>query len=79
MDRQHAGASQAARQPAAGDPADDTTAPILTHVRLNKKKLKRRQRSALSSDVSEAAAVTVTVFKRNRRVATIPCRRRPAP
>lgn len=53
-------------------PPHDTTAPVLSGARLSKKKLKRRRGGTLSFDVSEAAAVTVTIFKKKRRVASIP-------
>ena len=53
-------------------PPRDTTAPVISGAHLNKKKLRRKRGGTLSFDVSEAAAVTVTIFKKKRRVATIP-------
>jgi secreted trypsin-like serine protease len=53
-------------------PPRDTTAPVISRARLNKKKLKRRRGGTLRFDVSEAAAVTVTILRKQRRVATIP-------
>jgi secreted trypsin-like serine protease len=53
-------------------PPRDTTAPLLTGARLSRNKIKRRRGATLSFDVSEAAAVTVTILKKNRRVATVP-------
>ncbi|HEX5619113.1 MAG TPA: serine protease [Solirubrobacteraceae bacterium] len=53
-------------------PPRDTTAPVVSGARLSKKKLKRRRGGTLSFDVSEAAAVTVTIIKKKRRVASIP-------
>jgi len=52
-------------------PPRDTTAPVVSGVRM-KRKVKRRRGATLSFDVSEAAAVTVTVFRKQRRVASIP-------
>lgn len=46
-------------------PPADTTAPVLRRVRLNKHALTRRG-ARLSFDVSEAAAVTVTILRRGR-------------
>jgi secreted trypsin-like serine protease len=53
-------------------PPRDTTPPVISGAHLNKKKLKRKRGGRLSFDVSEASAITVTIFKKNRRVATIP-------
>jgi secreted trypsin-like serine protease len=53
-------------------PPRDTTAPVVSGARLSKKKVKRRRGTTLSFDVSEAAAVTVTISKKKRRVASIP-------
>jgi hypothetical protein len=53
-------------------PPRDTTAPVLANARLSKKRVKRRRGATLSFDVSEAAAVTVTILKKSPRVATIP-------
>ena len=57
-------------------PPRDSTAPVVSGARLSKKKVKRRRGATLSFDVSEAAAVTVTILKKSRRVATVPL---PAP
>jgi secreted trypsin-like serine protease len=43
-------------------PPRDTTPPVLSHAKLGRKKLKRRRSTTLSFHLSEAAAVTVTVF-----------------
>jgi secreted trypsin-like serine protease len=53
-------------------PPRDTTAPVISGAHLSRKKLKRKRGGRLSFDVSEASAVTVTIFKKKRRVATIP-------
>lgn len=53
--------------PAAGiAPAPDTTAPVLSRVRLSKRTFTRRG-ARLSFDVSEAAAVKLTILKRGHR------------
>jgi secreted trypsin-like serine protease len=53
-------------------PPRDTTAPVVSGARLSRKKVKRRRGATLSFDVSEAAAVTVTILRKTRRVATVP-------
>jgi secreted trypsin-like serine protease len=63
------------RPPAPGpviQPPRDTTAPVVSGARLSKKKVKRRRGATLSFTVSEAAAVTVTILKKRRTVASIP-------
>jgi hypothetical protein len=45
-------------------PPRDTTPPVLDHVRLSRKKLTRKRGTRLSFNLSEAAAVTVTVLKK---------------
>jgi secreted trypsin-like serine protease len=53
-------------------PPRDTTPPVISGLHLSKKKIKRKRGARLSFDVSEASAITVTIFKKNRRVATNP-------
>ena len=48
-------------------PPRDTTAPVLAHAKLSRKRFRAGKRSTLSFDVSEASAVTVTVFKKKGR------------
>ena len=45
-------------------PPHDTTAPVLAHAKLSRKRLKAGKRATLSFDVSEASAVTVTVSRK---------------
>jgi secreted trypsin-like serine protease len=47
-------------------PPRDTTPPVISHARLSRHKLTRKRGARLSFDLSEAAAVTVTVLKKRR-------------